>query len=337
MTSTTPNSIVLTGCGWVTPIAVGTVRDVLSAVSSESAPSSSSGFLSVPDDPPPADLSHLSNETKRNKGAWMAALAVEHACRTAALPLESLDSDRVGLTLGCGMAGQLGMIDFASEVRTQSVRFVSPIHFPQTVGNYVAGALARGYKLRGPNATFASGPASSLNAIVEACAIVARGGADIVLAGGVEHLSADLAEGIEQDGTFLSEGACFFVVERADGAAKRSAKTMASVTGWRCGDMSADSAIVSVAGCRLGGAVLIEQVVGLCIGAAGAAAVAAAIGAVGGDTVPTCNSSDPSVISTQTIKAVESDGRVSATIIAPSESMAQDNCVHLDLSILHSD
>lgn len=329
-----PNSIVLTGCGWVTPIAVGAVRDVLSAVS---APSSKSGFLSVPDDPPPADLSHLSNETRRNKGAWMAALAVEHACRTAALPLESLDSDRVGLALGCGMAGQLGMIDFASEVRKQSVRFVSPIHFPQTVGNYAAGALARSYKLRGPNATFASGPASSLNAIVEACAIVARGSADIVLAGGVEHLSAGLAEGIEQDGSCLSEGACFFVVERGDQAAKRSAKPMASVTGWHCGEMSANAEVVSVAGCRLGGAVLIEQAVGLCIGAAAAAAVAAAIGAAGGASVPTCDSSDPSVIAAQTISVVESNGHVSATILAPNDSMAQENCVHLDLSIPHTE
>lgn len=332
-------SLVLSGCGWVTPAAAGSIDEVLAAVAKAPAVSqvAAGGFCSVPDDPPIADISHLSNELKRDKGAWMAAVAMEHACRTASLPLESLDSDRVGLALGCGLAGQLGMIEFASEVRKQSVRFVSPIHFPQTVGNYVAGAVARGYKLRGPNATFASGASSSLDAIIEACAWVARGDADIVLAGGVERLTSELATGLTQNGAAASEGACFVVVESADHLSRRSASPLANVVACSRGpDRQTENRVLSTAGCALPGAVVIEHGTGLCLGAAGAAATAAVIGAAHGSVVPIADAADSRAF---TIGAMDlatvhdADGHIPATILARNESSARDHFIRLDLSI----
>ncbi|MCH7872777.1 MAG: hypothetical protein IID33_13860 [Planctomycetes bacterium] len=333
------SSLVLSGCGWVTPCAVGSIDEVLAAWAKDSAVSqvADGGFCRVPDDPPIADISHLSNELKRDKGAWMAALAIEHACRTASLPLQMLDSDRVGLALGCGLAGQLGMIEFASEVRKQSVRFVSPIHFPQTVGNYVAGAIARSYKLRGPNATFASGASSSLDAIIEACAWVARGDADVVLAGGVERLTNGLAMGFGSDGAALSEGACFVVVESADHASRRSASPLANVV--RCApgpDRHAETGILSTAGCALPGAVVIEHATGLCLGAAGAAATAAAIGAAHGAVVPRVDASDSRTVTFGVMDLAGldvADGYIRATILAANKPSARDQFVRLELNI----
>lgn len=335
------SSLVLSGCGWVTPGAVGSIGEVLAASASQPCGSApvvgDGGFCRMPDDPPITDISHLSNELKRDKGAWMAALALEHACRTASLPLESLDSDRVGLALGCGLAGQLGMIEFASEVRKQSVRFVSPIHFPQTVGNYVAGAVARGYKLRGPNATFASGASSSLDAIIEACAWVARGDADIVLAGGVERLTSELAAGFAQNGAVLSEGACFVVVESADHALRRSASPLANVVGCSRGpDRQTENGILSTAGCTLPGAVLIEHAAGLCLGAAGAAATAAAIGAAHGAVVPSVDAADSRAVTFGVMDLAafhDANGHVRATILALNEPSTHNQFVRLDLTI----
>ncbi len=192
MTSLPNQSIVLTGCGWVTPFAADSISDVLAAARQPAC-------WTVPDERLD-DFPDLSNELKHDRGAWMTAVALEHACRSASVELKSLDSGRVGLVLGCGLAGQLGMIDFADEVRQQSPRFVSPIHFPQTVGNYIAGALARGYDIRGPNITLASGATSGLDAIVEACSLLACGSADLVFAGGTEQLSKALAEGLSELG-----------------------------------------------------------------------------------------------------------------------------------------
>ena len=339
MTANTTSSLVLSGCGWLTPWGTGGIEDVLRGLADFVAGSAAgaSGFVPVPDDPPSEQISHLSKELTRDKGCWMAALAIEHACRTAGLAMEALDSDRVGLTLGCGLAGQLGMIEFASEVRKQSVRFVSPIHFPQTVGNYVAGALARAYKLRGPNATFASGPASSLDAIIEACGMVARGDADVVIAGGVEHLTADQAAALKSNGAAVGEGACFFVVETAEHASTRSASLLANVVGWdhmaTCRDQEG---IVSCAGSRCAGAILIEHAAGLCLGAAGAAATAAAIGAASGGVVPVVQPNSERAVACAVIESADlqgADGHIPAVVLAQRDPDAGDNLVRLDLAI----
>jgi 3-oxoacyl-(acyl-carrier-protein) synthase len=174
-----PDPIVITGCGWVTPFAAGEISEILSADQACPAPGTlEQGYWPIPEDCL-AGYPQLSAEIRQDKGAWIAAIAFEHSRRQAAPP-DSLPAERVGMVLGCALAGQLGMIAFANEVRAQSARFVSPIHFPQTVGNYIAGALARAYNIRGPNITLACGLASGLDAIAQGCALLAAGSADLV-------------------------------------------------------------------------------------------------------------------------------------------------------------
>ncbi|UCC31212.1 MAG: hypothetical protein JSU86_02830 [Phycisphaerales bacterium] len=345
--------VVLTGCGWVTPFAAGSIADVLTAAcpsrglsrragtrttaSTEShEPLGDEGFRSVPgewiDDYP-----EFAKELKLDKGAWMTAAALVHACRDASLQIESLDAARVGLALGCGLAGQLGMIDFACEVREQSSRFVSPIHFPQTVGNYIAGALARGFKIRGPNITLAAGDASGLDAIVEACGFITAGGADVAFAGGTEQLSKPLAGSLARPGEALGEGSCLFVLERSGHATARSTRPLARVTRWghlgeramavRPDDAGSEgeaggSPILSVAGCRYPGAIFIEHWIGRCLGASGPAAVAAAIGAARQREVPLINASEVTSVSTGRITVSElptAEGMIPALIIADAD------------------
>jgi len=320
--------IVLTGCGWVTPAAAGTIAQVLEAVChTRSAPSPDRRYHPVPDDL----RNHypgLSAELQRDKGSWMTAAALDHACRQAALLPGTLDPERVGMVLGCGLAGQLGMIGFANEVRQQSARFVSPIHFPQTVGNYIAGALARGCTIRGPNLTLASGAASGLDAIIEACALLAAHSADVIFAGGTETLSDELAQGLAEPGVLLSEGACLFVLERSGQAAARGAGTLAMVTGAAYQPAGVHKipapgeAIVSVASGRLPGAIFIEHWTGRCLGASGAAAVAAAIAAAEGRNLPLIDAHDPASISIRPVAddhlpAV--DGALPAMVLADAD------------------
>ncbi len=302
MRSPPRESIVLTGCGWVTPFAAGTIGDVLEAANAaQPGPPPSTGYWAVPDDLPD-ECPGLARELSSDRGAWLAAVALERARRQAALQPDSLEAERVGMALGCGLAGQLGMINFAIEVREQSPRFVSPIHFPQTVGNYVAGALARGFDIRGPNVTLASGSASGLDAIVEGCDFIASGRADVVFAGGFDPLSGKLARALAEPGVVLSEGACLFVLEPAHRAAERGAPWLAMIA--RPAHLVCDrkalppasEAILSAAACRHPGAILIEHWVGRCPGACGAAAVAAAIGAAHEHEVPVVDSSDPTKV-----------------------------------------
>lgn len=222
------DSIVITGCGWVTPFAHGNAAAVVAAAERAAPPPADARFWAVPDTFL-AEFPHLTEEIRAEKGAWLAAIAIEHACREAGIVPANLDPTRIGMVLGCALAGQIGMIDFANEVREQSARFVSPIHFPQTVGNYIAGALARGYNIRGSNLTIAGGPLSGLDAVLEAASLLRRGGIDVVFAGGVECLTDPIVEGMDPGDAPPSEGACLFVLERESDAKQRGAKRSAQV------------------------------------------------------------------------------------------------------------
>ena len=291
ITNDPPRSVVITGCGWVTPFAIGGIYEVIDALhsrSSAAAPKGTVPFHAVPDsflDTFPS----IPKELRQDRGAWMTAAACETALAQAALDRSTLDPTRIGLVLGCALAGQLGMVRFACDVREQSPRFVTPINFPQTVGNFIAGAMARGYDLRGPNSTLAGGSASGLDAVIEACSLLSSGQADVMLAGGTEELNASLAEALSKssvvgrtaDALPLSEGACWFVLERADFAKQRGARPMASANSWHQSedDVSAQPAstgsIVSIAGFSSSGAIRVERWTGRCLAAVGPAAIAA--------------------------------------------------------------
>ncbi len=297
--STPDEANVLTGCGWVTPFAHGSITGVLTAACAlPDRPGPTETYWSVPDRFV-EECPSLPAEVRKDQGAWMSGIALEGARLGALLEQRTPSPDRVGLVLGCSLAGQLSMIDFANEVREQSARFVSPIHFPQTVGNYIAGALARGYGLRGPNITIATDGASGLDALVEACVLLASNQADVVLAGGTELLEADLVQALAQPGERLSEGACWFALERADDAASRGVQPLADIVRWEriapeskrrgvVGDM-----MLSTCSQPTAGAIFIEHWTGKCLAAGGPAAVAAAIGAASGLEVPVADSPDP--------------------------------------------
>ena len=331
--------VVLTGCGWVTPFQMGAIKDVLSqAQVAVPAPPAIAPYWPAPDQRVD-DHPGLFNEIRMDKGTSMAAIAIEHACREALLSLESLDPTRSGLTLGIGLAGQLGMIGFSGEVRQKSARFVSPIHFPQTVGNYIAGALARGYHLRGPNVTLACGDASGLDAMIEACSLIESGRADVMLAGGMEQWSDALATGLADTNHVLSEGACLFVVERASQAAARGVEPLARVAHWKTvplgvadfQEQSSDEdhragSIQSTAGFRIPGGLFIESWSGRCPGAGGAAAAAAAIGAVRHQQpVPVVDGSDPARIC---ISPVNIDDHVTKTNSVSVAVLAEAHDTH---------
>ncbi len=322
-------SIVLTGCGWVTPLAAGTIAQVFSAARrGDRPPTTPGGYWPVPDEWGDA-RDDLPKEIRADKGAWMTAVALLHACQEASLDAHFASPERVGLVLGCGLAGQAGMIGFAGEVRKQSARFVSPIHFPQTVGNYVAGAMARGFNIRGPNLTLASGPASGLDAILEARAMLAAGDADLVFTGGVETLTEPLARGLADPDVHFSEGACLFILERAASAAARGRPVLGVIQG---GDRSPinrlrpptpGDVLLSCAGCGWAGAVFVEHWVGRCGGAAGAAALAGAIGATDGGPVPLLGPDRPGQCAVAPIpldRFADTDGAVRAAVQACADN-----------------
>ncbi len=276
--------IAITGCGWVTPFAHGDIETVLRAVSTAIRPSATpDGYWAVPGEF--LDAYAFPNEIRQDKSAWLPAIAVEWALRSARLSKGAGGSDRVGMVLGTTHAGPMGMIRFAEEVRAQGPRFVSPIHFPQTVGNYPAGALARALGNRGPNLTLACGEASGLQGVQEACGILRRNEADVMLVGGSEALSLPLVVPTDGREFIPAEGACFLVLERLSGSTSRGANAMALVEPGTLDDGPRSHIAAGVPHAEKGH-VRIAAWVGQCGAALGAAAVAACLGAAMGASVP---------------------------------------------------
>ncbi len=268
--------ILLTGCGWVTSRAAGTIDEVLAALQPTGA-----AVTAAPDD------QILPEELSKDRGGRLAGLALVHARRSAAWQDGLFAPERVGFVLGCALAGQAGMIGFANEVRQQTPRFVSPLHFPQTVGNYVAGALARGFGLRGPNLTLASGGASGLDALAEAFELLVAGRADAVFAGGVTECPPGWP-----DSTAVSDGACLFMLERGESAVARGVKPLATMIGYTRSPAAAQAQLRR------------------CPGTTGVAAVAAAVGAAWGQPVPVLAAEEAEGVSVRSSAAPDGATRV---------------------------
>ncbi|MHC5110639.1 MAG: beta-ketoacyl synthase N-terminal-like domain-containing protein [Planctomycetota bacterium] len=277
--------VAVTGVGWVTPYAAGGMSEVLEAHRAGAAeqlvgdePAMGSHW-EVPDGFRDK-AGKISNEIKREKAAWITALAINACLETAGISHDSWSPERVGLVISSTQAGPIGMIRFANEVRGQTARFVSPIHFPQTVGNFVSGAIARFYHVRGPNMTIAKPSAiGGLDAIVEGCGLLRARHADRVLVGGVDTWSDEVASGL---GTAnLTEGACFLLLERLTDIAERADRILATLSG---APLAADpratiDACTVIPGDRTDAAVIsTTDVVGMCPSTCGLAAAAMAIG-----------------------------------------------------------
>jgi 3-oxoacyl-[acyl-carrier-protein] synthase II len=134
-------------------------------------------------------------------------------------------------------------------------RKISPFFIIQIAPNLLAGQVGVQLNCRGPNMSVASACATSGHAIGEAAATVARGDADVMIAGGAESTVTPLAIGAfaqmralsqrndapeqasrpydaDRDGFVLGEGAVVFVLEEYGQAVRRGAHIYAEIRGY---------------------------------------------------------------------------------------------------------
>ncbi|UCG32611.1 MAG: hypothetical protein JSU68_13215 [Phycisphaerales bacterium] len=237
--ATNPNiHTVITGMGLACPWGIGPAEDVLYTPASDNPTPDHDGAWRIPDAILRPDAKRVPN-LGGDRAALLAEPAVNAALQQSAFDLAAADPTRVGLVLGSAYAALADMLQFATEVKRQTPRFVSPLHFPQTVGNYAAGALARALKINGPNITLGGRSQSGLAAVAEAVRLLQCDAADLILAGGADAVSPALlramiaADQADPDGPFATrpaEGACLFCLESESSARRRGANRMARLT-----------------------------------------------------------------------------------------------------------
>jgi 3-oxoacyl-[acyl-carrier-protein] synthase II len=177
--------------------------------------------------------------------------ALEHA----RLTIDDQIADRVGVLIGSGMGGAETLDAGMETVLTQGPGRLSPFFMPMFLGNMASGTVAIATGARGPNFAPVSACASSAHAIGEAAAIIRRGQADVVIAGGSEApLARMVVAGFnamgalstrnddpaaasrpfdaERDGFVLGEGGAALILESAEHAEQRGATVLATLTGY---------------------------------------------------------------------------------------------------------
>ena len=191
-----------------------------------------------------------------------ALVATQEAVEDAALPLNTLDKDRVGVIWGAGIGGletfQNEVLNFAEN--DKKPRF-NPFFIPKMIADIAPGLISIKYGFRGPNFATVSACASSANALIDALNYIRLNHADIIVAGGSEagvtyagiggfnamHAlstrnddpqTASRPFDKNRDGFVLGEGAGSLVLEEYEHAKARGAKIYAELVG---GGLSADA------------------------------------------------------------------------------------------------
>lgn len=202
----------------------------------------------------------------------LAVAASELAVQDAGLVMSQSDPERVGLVIGAGApinseVEELGAgirPGFDAEGRFQMARFggegiraLFPLWFLKYIPNMPACHVGIAHGLRGPSNTITTSAASAVQAIGEACRILERGDADVMLAGGTDselnpiglsrlHMlgllsrqSASAAGACRpfdrsRDGLVMGEGAGLVVLETQEHAQRRGARIYAEILGYGC-------------------------------------------------------------------------------------------------------
>jgi 3-oxoacyl-[acyl-carrier-protein] synthase II len=178
-----------------------------------------------------------------------AVVAADQACAEAGLP-DGIEPERLGVLIGTGVGGLETLERECRNWIERGDRGVSPLMVTMMMPNAAAGAIAMRMGARGPGFSVASACATGAHAIGEAARMVARGEADVVIAGGTEaglngltvaafkSLGALSKAGVSRpfdarrDGFVMGEGAGALILEAEEHARARGAEIRGRVAGY---------------------------------------------------------------------------------------------------------
>jgi beta-ketoacyl-acyl-carrier-protein synthase II len=165
------------------------------------------------------------------------------------------DPERVGIVLGTAIGGLEKADEGITALRTHGYSKVNPFSVPAAVPNMPAHHISHTYQCWGPLTTIVTACAAGTQAVGEATELIRRGGADVVITGGVEATIQDFAIGgfasmralplnfndapekasrpfnKDREGFVYSEGCAVLVVEELEHARRRGAQIYAEVIG----------------------------------------------------------------------------------------------------------
>jgi len=259
-----PRRVVVTGIGLISPLGTGTAKNWQALLCGESGIASLTRFDvsryatrfggEVKDFDP---LAFIDRKEVRKMDLFIrfGLVAAELAVADSAIPAADLQSDRAGVYVGSGIGG-LGSIEENHKVLLEKgPGRVSPFFLIQTIINEASGQISIRFGAKGPNCANATACSTGTHAIGDSFRIVARGEADIMIAGGAEAPLTPLSLAgfnsikaiserndepakasrpfdARRDGFVMGEGAGVLVLEELGRALRRDARIYAEVVGY---------------------------------------------------------------------------------------------------------
>jgi len=198
---------------------------------------------------------------KMGRRIHLCMAATDEAVKMSGLNITSDIAERVGVHIGSGIGGFDIIEREHSNLLKGGPRKISPFFIPAAIINLAAGHVSIRYNAKGPNEATATACTTSAHSIGDAYKIIARGDADVMIAGGTEAAITPMGVGgfaamralstrndcpekasrpfdIDRDGFVIGEGAGILILEDLEFARRRGATLMAEIIGY---GMSADA------------------------------------------------------------------------------------------------
>ncbi|NQT80180.1 MAG: beta-ketoacyl-ACP synthase II [Candidatus Aminicenantes bacterium] len=256
--------VAVTGIGLVSPVGVGVKKNWENILQGKSGVSLISRFdisqytskiAGQVKDFDPLDFIEKKELRKMDLFIQYGLAAAHLAVQDSGIDFAALEGDRVGVYVGSGIGG-IGSIEETHKILLEKgPGRVSPFFLVSTIINEASGQISIKYKARGPNSATATACSTGTHAIGDAFRIIARGDADIMIAGGAEAPITPLGIAgfcamralsvrndeperasrpfdADRDGFIVGEGAGIVILEELGAALKREAKIYAEIVGY---------------------------------------------------------------------------------------------------------
>lgn len=192
---------------------------------------------------------------KMGRFIHFALASAEEAMKMAGLEVTPELSARVGVHIGSGIGGFDVIEREHSALLNGGPRRISPFFIPAAIVNLAAGHVSIRFNAKGPNEATCTACTSSAHSVGDAFKIIARGDADVMIAGGSEAAITPMGVGgfaamralstrndeperasrpwdKDRDGFVIGEGAGTLILEEMEFAKARGAKILAEIVGY---------------------------------------------------------------------------------------------------------
>ena len=256
--------VVVTGVGLVTALGVGTDqtwkglcegRSGVDEITRFDASEFSTRIAAEVKEFEPLDWIEKKELKKMDTFIHYAIAAADFAQKESGLEVTSELSERTGVFIGSGIGGFAVIEREHNNLLRGGPRKISPFFIPSSIINLAAGQVSIRLGAKGPNSAPCTACSSGSHAVGDAYRLIARGEADVMIAGGSEAAITQMGVGgfaamralstrndepkrasrpfdKERDGFVMGEGAGVIILEELEMAEKRGAPIMAELVGY---------------------------------------------------------------------------------------------------------